>query len=93
VVGVADSEILGPAFVFKTTRAEALTTARRLLRGYASAPDPRRQVQSLYSAMVHGEGWAKHEETEILAFGVWLQGHPTLGELKPRCEALLNKLA
>jgi hypothetical protein len=78
--------------VFKTTRAEALVTARRLLRGYASAPDPRRQIQSLYSAMVHGEGWAAREEAEILAFGAWLQGHPSLGELKPRCEALLAKL-
>jgi hypothetical protein len=78
--------------VFKTTRAEALVTARRLLRGYASAPDPRRQIQNVYSAMVHGEGWAARDEAEILAFGAWLQGHPCLGELKPRCEALLAKL-
>jgi len=78
--------------VFKTTRAEALVTARRLLRGYTSAPDPRRQVQQLYSALVHGEGWAKNHEAEILAFGTWLSGHPSLGELKPRCETLLAKL-
>jgi len=78
--------------VFKTTRAEALVTARRLLRGYASAPDPRRQVQQLYSALVHGQGWAPSHEAQILEFGAWLQGHPNLGELKPRCEGLLNKL-
>jgi len=78
--------------VFKTTRAEALVTARRLLRGYASAPDPRRQIQQLYSALVHGEGWAANHEAQILAFGTWLQTHPSLGELKPRCEALLTKL-
>lgn len=78
--------------MFKTTRAEALMTARRLLRGYAAAPDPRRQIQNLYGAVVHGEGWSRREETEILAFGIWLQGHPNLGELKPRCEALLSKL-
>ena len=78
--------------MFKTTRAEALIIARRLLRGYASAPDPRRQIQNLYSAVIHGEGWSSREETEILAFGSWLQGHPSLVELKPRCEALLSKL-
>lgn len=78
--------------MFKTTRAEALVTARRLLRGYASAPDPRRQIQQLYSALVHGEGWAASHEAQILAFGAWLQTHPSLGELKPRSEALLGKL-
>jgi hypothetical protein len=78
--------------VFKTTRAEALVTARRLLRGYASAPDPRRQVQQIYGALVHGEGWAARQEAEILAFGTWLHGHPSLGELKGRSEALLSKI-
>jgi hypothetical protein len=79
--------------VFKTTRVEGLTTARRLLRGYASAPDPRRQVQQMYSALVHAEGWAPAQEALILSFGVWLQEHPSLGELKARTEALLAKLA
>lgn len=78
--------------MFKTTRAEALVTARRLLRGYASAPDPRRQVQQIYGALVHGEGWGARQEADILAFGVWLQAHPSLGELKPRAEALLSKI-
>lgn len=68
-------------------------TARRLLRGYASAPDPRRHVQQLHSALTHGEGWSSSHQAEILAFGAWLQSHPNLGELKPRCEALLGKLS
>ena len=78
--------------MFKTTRAEALVTARRLLRGYARAPDPRRQIQQLYSALIHGEGWTASHEAEILAFGAWFQAHPSLGELKPRCEGLLTKI-
>jgi hypothetical protein len=78
--------------VFKTTRAEALVTARRLVRGYASAPDPRRQVQQVHTALIHGETWSSSQETDILAFGVWLQTHPSLGELKPRCEALVSRL-
>jgi hypothetical protein len=83
---------LGIHDVFKTTRAEALVKARRLLRGYASSPDPRRQVQQLYGALVHGEGWTSSQEDQIIAFGAWLQATPNLGELKPRCEALLSKL-
>jgi hypothetical protein len=79
--------------VFKTTRAEALVTARRLLRGYASAPEPRRQVQQVYNALLHGQGWAPGQEALILDFGAWLQNHPNLGELKSRCEAVLGKLA
>lgn len=78
--------------MFKITHTEALITARRLLRGYAGAPDPRRQVQQLYSALTHGEGWSAEHEAEILTFGTWLHAHPSLGELKPRCEALLRKL-
>lgn len=78
--------------MFRTTRAEALVTARRLLRGYVSAPEPRRQIQQLYSALIHGEGWSTSQETKILAFGAWLQAHPNLGELKPRCETLLRDL-
>lgn len=79
--------------MFKTTRVEGLSTARRLLRGYNGAPDPRRQVQQLYSALVHAGDWSPAHEALILAFGAWLQGHPSLGELKARAEALLNKLA
>jgi len=78
--------------VFRTTRAEALVTARRPLRGYASAPDPRRQVQQFPSALLHGGCWSSGHAADILAFGAWLQSHPNLGELKPGCEALLGKL-
>lgn len=78
--------------VFKTTRQEAITKARRLVRGFAGAPDPRRHAQQVYSALVHAEGWAAAHEALILDLGAWLQGHPSLGELKPRCEALLGKL-
>lgn len=78
--------------MFKTTRAEALAAARRLMRRYASAPDPRQQVQQFYSALIHGEGWSKAQEAEILAFGTWLQGRPSLGELKSRCDVLLSKV-
>lgn len=79
--------------VFKTTHTEGLATARRLLRGYAGAPDPRRQIQQMYGALVHAEGWSKAHEQLILSFGAWLQNHPALGELKLEAGALLAKLA
>ncbi|HWU13397.1 MAG TPA: hypothetical protein VN157_05230 [Caulobacter sp.] len=79
--------------MFKTTRQEAIASARRLVRGFAGAPDPRRHAQQIYGVFVHAEGWSPAQEALILDFGVWMQGHPNLGELKPRCEAILVKLA
>jgi hypothetical protein len=87
-----DGVIRGPPAVFKTSRAEALVTARRLMRGFSSAPDPRRQIQQLHNALIHGQDWAPEQEALILAFGAWLRDRPSLGELKPRCDALLNAL-
>jgi hypothetical protein len=79
--------------VFKTTRQEAIAAARRLVRGFASAPEPRRQAQQIYGVLVHAEGWSPSQEALILELGAWMQGHPNLGDLKPRCEAVLGKLA
>lgn len=82
--------------VFKVTRTEGLSSARRLLRGYSSAPDQRRQIQQIqqiHVALIHAEGWSPQQEALILAFGTWLHHHPSLSELKARTEALLGKLA
>lgn len=79
--------------VFKTTRQEALVKARRLVRGFASAPEQRRHAQQIYGALVHAEGWSPAQEALILELGAWLQGRPSLGELKPRCDTALDKLA
>lgn len=85
--------IISGIAVFKVTRTEGLSSARRLLRGYSSAPDQRRQVQKIHAALIHAEGWSPQQEALILAFGTWLHHHPSLGELKARAEALLGKLA
>lgn len=75
-----------------TSRAEALSVVRRMLRGFAGAPDARRHAQSLYSELVRAEGWSRGEQDLIVALGVWLQGRPSLSELKPRCEQLVGRL-
>jgi len=76
----------------QTSRGQALASARRLLRGFASAPDPRRQAHALYSELVHAEGWATAEEQLIVSLGAWLQGRPGLPELRSRCEQTLKQL-
>lgn len=79
--------------MFSTSRSEALGAARRLMRGFAGAPDPRRHAQQLYGVLVHAEGWSKAEQGLIVALGTWLSQRPNVGELKPRCEAALGQLA
>jgi len=74
-------------------RSQILADGRKMLRGFASAPDARRHAQALYTELARGEDWSKAEEERIIAFGLWLQSRPALAELKPRCEHLLQQLA
>jgi hypothetical protein len=74
-------------------RSEVLAAARRLLRTLASAPDPKRHARSIYSELAHGQGWSHAEQDKIDALGAWLQGTPSLGDLRPRCEKILADLA
>jgi hypothetical protein len=73
-------------------RGEAMSAARKLLRGFSGAPDVRRHAQTLYSEIARADGWSKAEQEQIIALGVWLQGRPSLGDLRPRCEQLLARL-
>lgn len=73
-------------------RSEALGAARRLMRGFAGAPDPRRHAQQFYGVLVHAEGWSKLEQDLIVALGIWLAERPNVNELKKRCDETLQKL-
>lgn len=75
-----------------TRRGAALQACRRLLRGFAGAPDPRRHAQTLYAELTHAEGWSAKEEQLILALGAWLQDRPELAELRAGCETCLARL-
>jgi hypothetical protein len=70
----------------------ALAAARRLLRTFASAPDPRRQARMIHSELASAEGWTKAEQKEVDALGAWLQGLPSIGDLKPGCAQVLSNL-
>jgi hypothetical protein len=74
------------------SRGEALASARKLVRTFASAPDPRRQARSIHSELTHWDGWAGPEREQIDALGAWLADDPNLTELRPRCEQLLARL-
>lgn len=74
------------------SRGEALQVARKMLRGFASAPDPRQHAHRLYSELIHADGWSTREEAAIVALGAWLNGRPNHELLKPHCAALLARL-
>jgi hypothetical protein len=74
------------------SRGEALQVARKMLRGFPGAPDPRRHAHRLYSELVHAEGWSTREEAAIVALGAWLDERPNHDLLKPRCADLLGRL-
>jgi hypothetical protein len=74
------------------SRSHVLAAARKLLRTFASAPDPRRQAQSIYSELAHADSWTQREGEVIAALGAWLQSLPRVDELRPRCEQVLTTL-
>jgi len=74
------------------TRGEALAAARKLLRTFASAPEPRRQARAIHSELAHAAGWSAAEKAQIDALGAWLQTHPSVSELRSRCEGVLAKV-
>ena len=78
--------------MISTSRPESLSAARRLLRGFAGAPDTRRQAQQFYSVLIHGEGWSRAEQELIVSLGTWLGERPGLNELKKRCDEIFDKL-
>ena len=74
------------------SRDSALAASRKLLRTFASAPDSRRHARMIYSELAGAEGWTATEQKEVDALGAWLQGLPSIGDLKPRCAAVVAKL-
>lgn len=74
------------------SRFEDLASARKLVRTFATAPNPRRQARSIHSELAHWDGWTGPEREQIDALGAWLADDPNLAELRPRCEQILAKL-
>lgn len=71
---------------------QALADARKLVRTFQSAPDPRRRAQEVLSVLKRSEGWSPAAAREIVAVDAWLRSQPSVLELAPRLRALLDTL-
>ncbi|WP_421937306.1 hypothetical protein [Phenylobacterium sp.] len=71
---------------------QALANARRLVRTFGSAPEPRRRAQAVLSQLTRAEGWSAHQRASIEGFRDWLRGEPAVSALEPRCRGLLSAL-
>lgn len=71
---------------------QALADARRLVRTFGSAPEPRRRAQAVLSGLIWAEGWSAPQRAAIEGFRDWLRGEPAVSALEPRCRALLSAL-
>jgi hypothetical protein len=70
-------------------RDEALRTARKMLRGFSGAPDPRKHANRLFTTLVHAHGWSETEGAAIIELGDWLQTRPDHASLRTRCSFVL----
>lgn len=73
-------------------RDEAIIAARKLLRTFASSPEPRRQARAIQATLAGASGWSSAEQDSISALGVWLAEMPAEVALRPRCDDLLQGL-
>lgn len=74
------------------SRQQALAEARKLVRTFGSAPDPRRRAQAVLSELKRVDGWTSAGLSDIAAVDAWLQSAPSVTALEPRLRALLEKL-
>ncbi len=56
-------------------RSEALMAARKRLRTFGSAPDPKKQARELYSELFRADGWTPRERDAI---DTWRDAHEPL---------------
>ena len=75
-----------------TGRQDAAAAARKLLRTFASAPEPRKRAREIYLELAGALDWSETERDEIQAFGDWLQSHPATEQLRFGCEKLIASL-
>ncbi len=75
------------------TKADLLTAARKLVRTFASAPDPRRQARLIHATLLQGAPWPQGLQARLAAFADWLERFPPVGELRARCADLVSHFA
>lgn len=73
-------------------KAEALASARKLVRTFGSAPDPRRHARTVLGLLTKVHGWTADQAQHVRELEAWLDSHPPIGQLRGYCDQLLAKL-
>ena len=71
---------------------QALLDARKLVRSFRSAPDPRHRAQEIVSELRRADGWSAKAQDEIATTEAWLTALPATLELEGRLRVLLSRL-
>lgn len=74
------------------SRVDALAAARKLLRTFASAPDPKQRSRAICAELMRASDWTHTQRAAIEELSAWLRGYPPSAELRLRCERLLARL-
>jgi len=73
-------------------QADALSSARKLVRMLDGAPNPLRQAQAAVALLMRESGWTPAEKQQILDLAAWLAQRPQPATVKARCQAVLRSL-
>jgi hypothetical protein len=73
------------------SKSEAVIAARKLVRTFASAPDPRRQARLVHATLLQWSPWPPDLQQRLDGFGVWMESFPPVGELRGRAADLLER--
>jgi hypothetical protein len=75
-----------------TDRSDALATARRLMRGFKSAPDPIRQARTIHQTLAQVRGLTPVQHTLVETLGRLLDGRPNVPAVEAACRRLMGAL-
>jgi hypothetical protein len=75
-----------------TDRGDSVATARRLMRGFKSAPDPIRQARAIHQALWQVPGLSPAQHALIEALGCLLDTRPNVPAVEAACRKLLAAL-
>jgi hypothetical protein len=75
-----------------TDRGDSLATARRLMRGFRSAPDPIRQARAIHQALCEVPGLSPAQYALIEALRRLLDARSNIAAVEGACRKLIGAL-
>lgn len=73
-------------------RSNSLATARRLMRGFKSAPDPVRQARTIHQTLSRVPGLSPAQYVKVEALGRLLDARPKVSAVEAACRQLIDAL-